>query len=131
VVLHREDGRFLLRVGGRPQRSPDESARLAHVIGRHGLRLLERDVLDVRHEPLFSNVREIWSHAGRHVSLVDRLQIGLALEENGPQPIAELEKRARPACDLVSAVCALACENLLRLDIETAYMGPRTLVLGS
>jgi hypothetical protein len=130
VVLHREDGLFLLRVGERPQRSPDESARLAHVIECHGLRLLERDGPDLRREPVFSNARAVWSHAGRHVSLVDRLKIGLALEENGPQSIAELEKRARPACDLVGAVCALACENLLRLDIGTAYLGPRTVVLG-
>ena len=131
-VLHREDGIFLLRVSEtRPQRGPDESARLAHAIGRHGLRLLERDRSDVRREPLFSNAREIWSHAGRHVSLVDRLKIGLALEESGPQSIAELEKRARLACDLVGAVCALACENLLRLDIGTASLGPRTFVLGS
>jgi hypothetical protein len=128
VVLHKEEGRFLLRVGDRPHRSPEHEA---HVIGRHGLRLLERGVADIRSEPLFSNARAVWSHAGRHVSLVDRLKIGMALEENGPQSIAQLEECARPACDIVGAVCALACENLLRLDIACAYLGHRTLVLGS
>lgn len=131
-ILHREDGMFLLRVSEtRPLRGSDESARLAHVIECHGLRLLERDGPDVRREPLFSNARAVWSHAGRPVSLIDRLKIGLALEEDGPQPIAELEERVRPACDLVAALCALACENLLRLNIEDAHLGPRTIVLGS
>jgi len=131
VVLHREDGVFLLRVSeARPQRSSDESARLAHVIECHGLRLLELDGNDVRREPRFSNARAVWSHAGRPVSLLDRLKISVALEEHGPQSIAELEERARPAGDLVGALCALACENLLRLDIEVAHLGPRTTVLG-
>jgi hypothetical protein len=131
-VVHREDGMFLLRVSEkRPQRGSDESARLAHVIECHGLRLLERDGPDVRREPVFSNARAVWSHAGRPVSPMDRWKIGLALEENGPQSIAELDERARPVCDLVGAVCALACENLLRLDIGAAHLGPRTLVLGS
>lgn len=132
AVLHREDGVFLLRVSEtRPQRSSDEIARLAHVFQCHGLRLLERDAQDVHREPLFSNARTVWSNAGRHVSLMDRLKIAVALEEDGPQPIFKLEERIRPTSDLVAAVCALACENLLRLDIEDAHLGPQTVVLGA
>lgn len=131
AVLHMDWGLYLLRVGERPQRSPEETARLTHVLDRHGLRLLERDGADVRGEPLFSNARAVWNCAGRHVSLLDRLKIGLALEEHGPQSIAELERRARPACEVLGAVSALACENLLRLDLGTAFLGPRTIVLGS
>ncbi|MGY2931871.1 hypothetical protein ACVWZ6_001473 [Bradyrhizobium sp. GM6.1] len=130
IVLHMDDGRFLLRIGGRPQRSPEEYARLAHVLGRHGLRMLEREAADVRRQPVFSNARAVWAHAGRQVSLMDRLRIGMALDEHGPQPVGELERRACPGRDLLAAVCALACENLLRLDIETAALGPRTLVFG-
>lgn len=130
VVLHREDGLFLLRIGERPRRSCEENARLEHVMTCHGLRLLERDAADIRGEPFFSNVRAVWSHAGRRVPLLDRLKIGLALEEGGPQSIAELDGRVRPKFDLVAALCALACENLLRLDLEAAYLGPRTMVLG-
>jgi hypothetical protein len=129
VVLHREDGAFLLRVcETRPERSDEEVARLTHVLKRHGLRLLERDAQDMRREPLFSNARAVWSHAGRHVSLMDRLKIAVALEE-GPQSIIELEDRARPTCDVVAKVCALACENLVRLNIQDAPLGPRTIVL--
>lgn len=132
AVLHKDDGAYLLRVSEtRPQRGSEEIARLAHVLDCHGLRLLERDAQDVHRAPLFSNARAVWSHAGRHVSLIDRLKIAVALEDGGPQSIAELEERVRPGRDLVDAVCALACENLLRLDITDAHLGPRTIVLGS
>jgi hypothetical protein len=129
VLLRREDGLFLLRVhSSRPTRSEEEEARLSFVLKRHGLRLLQRDAKDICSEPLFSNSRAVWSHAGRHVSLIDRLRIGLAMEQ-GPLPIVELDQRARPGCDVVAAVCALACENLLRLNLD-APLGPRTMVLG-
>lgn len=128
VVLRREDGSFLLRVHqSRPRRTEDEDARLNFVLERHGLRLLERVATDVCSEPRFSNSRAVWSHAGRHVSLTDRLRIGLAMEE-GPLTLIELEDRVRPGCDVVAAVCALACENLLRLDLYVP-LGPGTLVL--
>lgn len=129
VVLRREDGPYLLRIHStRPKLGEEELGRLNFVLARHGLRLLERDASDLYREPLFSNVRAIWSHASRHVSLMDRLKISVALED-GPQTILELETRAR-LTDVVASVCALACENLLRLDIYGEVLGPRTLVLG-
>lgn len=129
VVLDRVDGRFLLRVyENRPERSEDELARLSFALERRGLRLLERDASDIRREPLFSNVRMVWSYARYDVSLTDRLRIGLALEEGGPQSLLELEECARPACDTLAAVCALACEDLVRLDIDHIPLGPRTIV---
>lgn len=130
VVLRREDGTFLLRVHQtRPERSDEEDARLNFVLEQHGLRLLEWDRKDIHREPRFSNSRTIWSHAGRHVSLIDRLKLAVSLEQ-GPQTIHELEERSRPACDVFAAVCSLACENLLRLNLEDAQLGPQTIVLG-
>jgi hypothetical protein len=132
VVLDRADGRFLLRVyETRPRRSEDELARLIYAIERHGLRLLERDASEIRREPLFSNSRAVWSYARYHVSVTDRLRIGLALEDGEPQSLVELEERARPTCDVLAAVCALACEDLVRLNIDAAPLGPRTIVLGA
>jgi hypothetical protein len=65
------------------------------------------------------------------VSVTDRLRIGLALEDGEPQSLVELEERARPTCDVLAAVCALACEDLVRLNIDAAPLGPRTIVLGA
>lgn len=130
AVLRREDGTFLLRVyQTRPERRDEEEARLIFVMEQHGLRLLERDAKDIQREPLFSNSRIVWSHAGYQVSLLDRLRLAVALEQ-GPQTITELADRSRPACDVLAAVCSLACADLLRLDIRDAPLGPQTLVLG-
>jgi hypothetical protein len=131
VVLQREDGAHLLRVhASRPERTEEEHARLRFALGRYGLQLLELDARDLHREPLFSNVRAIWAHAGRPVSLMDRLKIAVALEEGGTQTIVDLENRAGLTSEIVPIVCALACEDLLRLNIYDAELSSRTLVLG-
>ncbi|MGX1167100.1 hypothetical protein AB7M16_003366 [Bradyrhizobium sp. USDA 372] len=129
VVLDRVDGSFLLGVHEiRPERSVEEAATLEFVLKRHGLRLLERDATDVRQEPLFSNARLAWSFARYHVPITDRLRIALALEDGGPQSVLELEERARPTCDTLAAVCALACQDLVGINISRDPLGPRTIV---
>ncbi|WFU25140.1 hypothetical protein QA649_02505 [Bradyrhizobium sp. CB1717] len=129
IVLNRIDGDFLLSVcRTRPQRSDWELAHLSGVLESNGLRLLERDAVDIRREPLFSNARAVWSHERYHVSVNDRLKIAAALAEDGPQSILELEENARPSNDILAAVCALACEDLVELSIYEAPLGPRTIV---
>lgn len=55
VVLDRVDGNFLLKVcEKRPERSDDDIAWLACALESSGLRLLERDALDIKREPLAS-----------------------------------------------------------------------------
>jgi len=131
VVLDRVDGSFLLRVyETRPKRSEEELALLTYALERRGLRLLERDAPDILREPLFSNARTVWTYERYRVSLTDRLRISVVLEEEGPQSIIELEERARPMCDILAAVCALACEDLVRLNLHHAPLGPSTIVLG-
>jgi len=129
VVINRMDGDFLLRVCElRPQRSAEELIRLADLLEARGLRLLERDALDIRREPLFSNARSVWSHERYHVSLHDRLRIAAALADDGPQSIGQLEERARPVCDALAALCALACEDLVELNVHETALGPCTMV---
>ncbi|MGY4224973.1 hypothetical protein ACVMIH_002334 [Bradyrhizobium sp. USDA 4503] len=129
VVLQRFDGDYLLIVcQTRPGRTEEEHTRLAEMLGSDGLRLLERDALDIRHEPLFSNARAVWHYQRFVVSVHNRLKIAAALAEDGPQSVLELEERARPTCDIVGAVCALACEALVELDLREIPLGPRTIV---
>ncbi|MDE5444398.1 hypothetical protein GWG65_23695 [Bradyrhizobium sp. CSA207] len=131
VVLQRIDGDFLLAVcERRPQRSAADYERLGEMLASDGLRLLERDADDIRREPIYSNVREVWSNARFHVSIRDRLKIGAALAEDGPQTILELEERARPCCDIIAAMCALACEGLVEIDLRDAPLSPRSVVRG-
>lgn len=128
AVLRKEGGAFLLRVHEvRHARGEEEGARLKFVLQRYGLQLLERDAQDIFHEPLFSNAKNVWSHAGERVSLIDRLKFSVALGER-PQRIIDLEAWARPNCDVLGAVCALACENLVQLNLHDAPLGPETIV---
>jgi hypothetical protein len=129
VVLDRVDGSFLLRIyETRPDRTADDAAGLEYALKRHGLHLLELDASDIRREPLFTNARLIWSYARYRVSITDRLRIALALEDGGPQSVLELEGRARATCDILAAVCALACEDLLCIDTQDEPLGLRTVV---
>jgi hypothetical protein len=129
VILDKVEGDFLLMVcEARPERSQQEFHRLSELLAFNGLRLLERDASDIRREPRFSNVRTVWSHEHHHVGLNDRLRIAAALVEEGPQSVFELEKRARPSCDILAAVCSLACEDLLELNIDYTPLGCRTMV---
>jgi hypothetical protein len=77
---------------------------------------------------MYSNARNVWSHAGERVSLRDRLTLSVALQA-GPQRIVELEERVRLDCDVVSAICVLACENLVQLSLCDAPLGPETIVV--
>jgi hypothetical protein len=130
AVLRREDGLFLLRVHeSRPDRNEQQDAQLKFVLQRYGLQLLERDAQDIFREPMFSNARIVWSHAGKPVSLNDRLRFSLALE-GGPQRIIDLEARASSSSDVLAVVCVLACENLVQLILQEAPLGPQTIVRG-
>jgi hypothetical protein len=128
VVLDRTDGSFLLAVcPTRPWRSDEELVRLTALLQRESLGLLVRDAVDIARDPLFSNARLAWSYARYRVPLHDRLKIAAALAEGG-RSILEIEEHARPSCDVLAAVCALACENVLELNIGDAPLGPRTVV---
>jgi hypothetical protein len=129
IVLSRAEGKFLLVVFEQLQRRTDtEAARLADLLRSNGLSLLERDAVNIQTEPFYSNTREIWSRECYHVPLADRLRFAAALGEHGPLSIVDLEARARPSCDTLSAVSALACASLVRLDLRDTRIGPHTLV---
>ncbi|KRQ14679.1 hypothetical protein AOQ71_12395 [Bradyrhizobium manausense] len=129
VVLDRMDGLFLLKVHNiKPQRSERDRAALEFALRCNGLRLLERDAREIRADPLFSNARQVWEHERYDVSLLDRLRISAALAEYGPQSIRDLEARSRPEGNVLAAACALACQNLLTLNIQDSPLGPLTVV---
>jgi hypothetical protein len=128
VILDRTDGSFLLAVcRTRPWRSDEELARLSGLLRCEGLGLLVRDAVDIARAPLFSNARLVWSYARYHVRLHDRLKIAAVLAE-GDRSIIDIEEYARPNCDVLAAVCALACENILEFDIGDAPLTLQTVV---
>jgi hypothetical protein len=130
VILDRVDGTFLLAISKvRPSCDEKQLEQFKRMLESRGLKLLERDESDIKSEPLFSNTAEIWIHESYQVPLKDRLKIAAALED-GPQSIMDLEDRARPNCDIFCAVCSLACENLVEIDLRDAPLGLNTVVRG-
>jgi hypothetical protein len=129
LVLVREDGRHFLDIQ-RPNevRHPDDEDRLAKVLEARGIAHLKVDSEYLRREPLFSNSREVWRHHRHHVPFADRLQIIGCLAEDGPQCILDLECRISPTTDVGPSLCALACADLIELELAERPLGPRTIV---
>jgi hypothetical protein len=129
LVLVREDGRLFLDIQ-RPKelRHPDDEDRLAQVLEARGIAHLKVDSEYLRREPLFSNSREVWRHHRHHVPFADRMQIMGCLAEGGPQCILDLECRISPTTDVGSSLCALACADLIELELAERPLGPCTIV---
>ena len=124
--MDRLDGNFLLGVSeALPKRSDEELARFTDALRCNGLRLLERDAKDIKREPLFSNVCEIWSHERYHVPLMDRLRIQPHLTRDRSR-----SSSLKSGLAILTALCALACANLVELNIQNTPLRPRSTVLG-
>lgn len=129
IVVHRDDGRYLMSVVGTyPERSPEEEDALLEGLRFHGIELRELQPEEIRSEPRCSNARRIWQHRDDHHPLRERDAMLNALSEHGPQSIRELDVRTAVARDAEALVCSLACDDLVELDIDGAPIGPTTLV---
>jgi hypothetical protein len=129
IVLRRDDGDYMLEIPGRRQpRDVDEENVLLLGLQSMGLSLLEIDIDEIRREPRLSNAREIWGCKDVRVSIRDRMHIMTALSEDGPQSIHSLQDIAPATSDLASSLCALACADLVEIDIFSQPLGPLTVV---
>jgi hypothetical protein len=129
LVLNRDDGCFFLNVED-PEafRDPGDEETLLQVLEARGITHTKMSSEYLRREPRLSNSREVWRHSRHRVPFADRLQIMGCLAEDGPQSIFELEDRINPTSDVGSSICALACADLLELELTERTLGPRTVV---
>jgi hypothetical protein len=129
IVVDRDDGRFILDViPGRVLRGLEE-AELAEM----ALRLLDLtpvvvSAADIRREPLFSNARQIWACSQRPIHIGMRLRILRTLSDEGPMSLDQLCSMVEGPQDLASSVFALACPDLIEIEIKTEPLGPATRV---
>ncbi|MFN5522882.1 hypothetical protein [Bradyrhizobium sp.] len=128
VVIQRDDGRYHLDVvEARPRRSTAQRLLVAQSLLDLGLRPLVRTESEILNEPGCTNARMVWKHADHSVEIGLRLQILGALTDEGAMPLADLLKSLRTDRDPVPSVMALACIDLIALDLVSAPLGPRTL----
>lgn len=128
IVLTRSDGRYYLDIGpARPPRSLGQAALVSQVIAELGLHTLVITQDEILKEPRFANARLVWTYAGRPVPIGLRMQILQMLSDDGPLPLGHLLASVRSHVDPAPGVMALACANLIELDLISGPLGPAPL----
>jgi hypothetical protein len=129
IVLDRVNGRHYLDiVEARPRQSIAQHLFVAQALLDLGLRPHARTEEDILREPHCTNVRTVWALVGHPVPVGLRLQVLGALTDDGAMALAELLSRLRCDRDPAPGVMALACLNLIELDLTSAPLGPATIV---
>jgi hypothetical protein len=128
VVLQRDDGRFLLdAVPARRVRDVEEERLALIALARLGLKSLALTAEEIQREPRYANSQLVWSYNGIAVPLGLRMHILQVLLDDGPMPLGQLLKSVLSDRDPTPAVMALACADLLTLDLVSEPLGPGTI----
>jgi hypothetical protein len=107
-------------------------------IDQAGLKLLAVDELnlavrsvtaaEIRREPRATNARMVWACRGRRVHVDDRVRLLDLLDEEGPMSLSRAAVAMQFARGAIAAVLAMACSDLLEIEIDDAPLGPQTRV---
>jgi hypothetical protein len=128
IVLVRADGAWLLDlVDAEPPQDIDQAGLRLLAIESLGIPTLTLTHADLNREPRASNCGLIWACRRRRVAPDVRIRILHLFEESAVSPLIEVASAARIG-DGVASIFALACENLLELDLVSAPVGPSTAV---
>jgi|SRR5665213_312054 len=129
VVVVRDDGRFHLDVvPARKLRDLDDEGLVQIALRELGLKALTVTADDIRRQPRSANARLVWSYHGTPVSIGLRMRIMQTLADDGPMTFGRLLKSVRADRDPSNAVMAMACADLLELDLLSEPLGPTTTV---
>jgi len=128
VVVIRGNRRFVLRVEGTKTHSADKVDPTQYRANPLALPEIVLTEADLRSEPLCTNNHLFWSHRRRRVSAGLSFQITQTLRENGAMTLGELVSAIRVLGNSDAAILALACSNLIELDLEMPPLGPATVV---
>lgn len=128
LILHRDDGCFMVTIADTADGADLEGLPpQPQVFGSRGLPTIRMTPDQIRREPRCGNARMIWSFRRDEPTMRQRERILGYLEERGPRPMGELEIFAT-SIDVLPAVCALACRDIVEVDLDGRALGPRTLV---
>lgn len=128
VVLVRDDGRYVLDVlEARPLRDIDAEGLAQIALRDLGLTPLTLSQADIRREPRFTNAKLVWSYRLCPVGISLRMKILGILGEDGPMSMARLLSSIQADRDPSPAILALACSDLIALDLITQPLSPATI----
>jgi hypothetical protein len=128
IVVVRDDGRFHLDVVDvRPVRDVEMEGLALIALDRLGLVPLALTSAEIKSEPRFTNSRLVWSYRMHAVGISLRMRILQVLIDDGPMTFARLLSSIRSEHDPSPAVLAMACSNLVELDLLSQPLGPMTI----
>lgn len=129
VVLRRDDGTYVLDVvPARPIRDLEDEGLALIALADLGLKTLTVTAEDIRRQPRYGNAQAVWAYRMHPVGIEMRMRILTVLQEDGPLRLGCLLQRVRAIRDPAPAVMALACSDLLELDLLSAPLAPTTMV---
>jgi hypothetical protein len=122
IVIHRDDGRFVLDVvAGRPIIDVDARRLLESALPSLRIASIVLRTADFR-QPRFAVAEGIWRFRGLKVPLDFRMQVQMLLRDGGSLTIGELLARVRgEGGDPLAMICALACADEITLDIDAPF----------
>jgi hypothetical protein len=129
IVIFRDDGRYLLDVlEARPLREFDAEGLAQIALRDLGLTPLTITRADIKREPRYTNARLVWAYRMHPVGFAMRMRVLSVLQEDGPMAMGRLLSSIQADRDPSPAILALACSDLLELDLFTEPLGPSTIV---
>lgn len=129
IIVERDSGRFLLDiVPARPIRDLEDEGLALIALSEFGLPTLAMTLESLRQEPRFSNSRLVWLYSRHCVPLELRIRVLEVLSERQSMKLGALLRQIEGGSRGSRAVMALACANLIELDLSSQPLGPTTIV---
>jgi hypothetical protein len=129
IILVRGDGAWLLDLpDAQPTLDIDDAGSRELAIEQLAIPRLTIATAELQQEPCASNCSLVWSCRTRWVSPGDQVRILHYLEENGASPLITVAPNVISATDPIASVLALACRDLIELDLISAPLNPSTIV---
>jgi hypothetical protein len=126
VVVVRDDGRFYLEFEG--VRKAADWATTTATLRDKGVMPLVLTAADIYREPHLTNARLVWNCRMNPVGIAVRMSVLQALADDGPMMLSQLLSSIRTDRDPSHAVMAMACSDLIELDLLSGPLGPKTIV---
>jgi hypothetical protein len=127
LVFNVEGARKVIDVPGASQpRSIDDEGLFLIAAEELGLETLTITAAQICSEPRAGNSRLVWACRRWRVAAGDRVRILHVLSEEGEMTLPRIAVHARFSSDPVAAVLALACADLVELDLKSFPLGPET-----
>ncbi|MGH6985030.1 MAG: hypothetical protein ACREEI_12465 [Stellaceae bacterium] len=106
-------------------RDIDQAGLALLAIDQLGLTVRQVTEAEIRSEPRATNVRMVWGCRAKRVHVDDRVRLLELLGEEGPMALSRAAAAMQFARGAISAVLALACADLIEIELGTAPLGPQ------